>query len=51
MSMYRSGIEVGVAWLGKLCDKEATAQTTSGQTQYVSGTGLSSISKFQMISA
>lgn len=43
--MHRTGIEVGVAWLGKLCDKDATAQTTSGKTDYVSGTGLSSISK------
>ncbi|KAI8086477.1 Metallo-peptidase family M12-domain-containing protein [Halteromyces radiatus] len=39
-----TGVEVGIAWVGQLCQSEASSQTTSGgQTQYVAGAGVSSI--------
>ncbi|KAG0178510.1 hypothetical protein DFQ29_003385 [Apophysomyces sp. BC1021] len=43
MTSCATGVEVGIAWLKQLCVTEATAQTQNGVTQYVSGTGVSSI--------
>ena len=34
---------VGIAWLDTVCQKTAVSQTSSGSTQFVSGTGVSSI--------
>jgi hypothetical protein len=35
-----------VAWTKALCTSSATAQSTGGSTEYVSGTGVSSVGKF-----
>ena len=43
-----TGVEVGLAWLQQLCNTKATLQTsTNGKQQYVSGAGVSAISKCQ----
>lgn len=42
---YRSGAELGVAWTKALCTTTATPQTTGGATEYVSGTGVSSVTR------
>lgn len=45
--IYSTGVEVGLAWLKQLCNSGASTQkTASGKTQYVSGAGVSAISKF-----
>ncbi|TPX44797.1 hypothetical protein SeMB42_g04200 [Synchytrium endobioticum] len=38
-----TGPSVGIAWLGTVCETKFTSQQTNGQTQYVSGCGVSSI--------
>ncbi|KAI9365486.1 hypothetical protein DFJ73DRAFT_637880, partial [Zopfochytrium polystomum] len=38
-----SGTAVGIAWLQTTCMTSASSQSTSGSTEYVSGTGVSSI--------
>ncbi|CAO3624212.1 unnamed protein product [Cunninghamella echinulata] len=39
-----TGIEVGIAWVSQLCNSEVNTQTgSSGNTEYVSGAGVSSI--------
>ncbi|KAI8338854.1 Metallo-peptidase family M12-domain-containing protein [Chlamydoabsidia padenii] len=39
-----TGVEVGIAWVGQLCQAETNSQATStGGTQYVAGAGVSSI--------
>ncbi|ORZ11220.1 Metallo-peptidase family M12-domain-containing protein [Absidia repens] len=39
-----TGVEVGIAWVGQLCQSESSSQTSStGDTQYVAGAGVSSI--------
>ncbi|KAL0078490.1 Metallo-peptidase family M12-domain-containing protein [Phycomyces blakesleeanus] len=43
MTSCATGVEVGVAWLGRLCTSTAITQTDKGVTQHVSGTGVSSI--------
>ena len=40
--MYRTGQEVGIAWLSQVCNTEAI----SNHGEYTSGTGVSSVSKF-----
>lgn len=43
---YRTGVEVGLAWLKQLCKTGTTTQISSeGRTQYVSGAGVSAVSK------
>ena len=43
-STFRTGPEVGIAWMAQVCN---TASVKSGQNgEYTSGTGVSSISKF-----
>ncbi|KAI8059505.1 Metallo-peptidase family M12-domain-containing protein [Gongronella butleri] len=43
MTNCPTGAELGIAWLGVLCETSAQPQTQGGQTQYVSGTGVSSV--------
>lgn len=43
MTQCNTGPSVGVAWLGMLCTKDAFQQVRNGVSQYVSGTGVSSI--------
>lgn len=46
MDTTSTGVEVGIAWVGQLCQSETSSQTSStGTTQYVAGAGVSSISK------
>lgn len=47
--LYSTGVEVGLAWLKQLCNTEATAQINSdGKKQFVSGAGVSAISKSRL---
>ncbi|KAI9279447.1 Metallo-peptidase family M12-domain-containing protein [Umbelopsis sp. AD052] len=43
MTQCNTGTQVGIAWLQQLCSYKATLQAQSGVSQYVSGTGVSSI--------
>ncbi|KAI9278850.1 Metallo-peptidase family M12-domain-containing protein [Phascolomyces articulosus] len=43
MTNCATGVEVGVAWLQQLCNMGVNQQSVGGQTQYVSGTGVSSV--------
>ncbi|CAO3591310.1 unnamed protein product [Absidia cylindrospora] len=43
MTNCPTGAELGVAWTKALCTTSATAQSTGGSTEYVSGTGVSSV--------
>lgn len=43
---HRTGAELGVAWVGALCTTDVQEQRTGGQTQYVSGTGVSSVGNY-----
>ncbi|KAI7862047.1 Metallo-peptidase family M12-domain-containing protein [Spinellus fusiger] len=43
LTQCATGVEVGVAWLSQLCTSSARSQVQNGVTQYVSGTGVSSI--------
>ncbi|KAG2217555.1 hypothetical protein INT45_006722, partial [Circinella minor] len=43
MTNCATGVEVGVAWLQQLCNMGVNQQSAGGQTQYVSGTGVSSV--------
>ncbi|RUS21904.1 Metallo-peptidase family M12-domain-containing protein [Jimgerdemannia flammicorona] len=46
MTKCFTGVKVGIAWLGMLCQTQATVQQDSdGLTEYVSGTGVSSITR------
>ena len=49
-SVWSTGTQVGIAWLKQLCQYKASLQSQGGQQQYVSGTGVSSISKSNFIS-
>lgn len=40
-----TGTQVGIAWLKQLCEYKVSQQNQEGEQQYVSGTGVSSISK------
>lgn len=45
--IFSTGVEVGLAWLKQLCNTDATTQKSKdGKQQYVSGAGVSAISKF-----
>ena len=47
LTLNRTGVEVGLAWLKQLCNSGAELQISSeGKHQYVSGAGVSAISKF-----
>ncbi|KAI7862691.1 Metallo-peptidase family M12-domain-containing protein [Spinellus fusiger] len=43
MTNCATGVQVGVAWLSKLCTSTVFTQNNGGVTEYVSGTGVSSI--------
>ncbi|KAI9306123.1 Metallo-peptidase family M12-domain-containing protein, partial [Cunninghamella echinulata] len=43
MTNCPTGAELGVAWVGALCTTDVQQQRDGGQTQYVSGTGVSSV--------
>lgn len=40
---YRTGAEVGIAWMSQVCNTGAIRSSSTGE--YTSGTGVSSISK------
>lgn len=42
--VYSTGPEVGIAWMSQVCNTAAVRSGTGGD--YTSGTGVSSISKF-----
>jgi hypothetical protein len=45
-----AGLEVGLAWLNQLCNYKVDKQNAdNGKKQYVSGTGVTSISKLLFI--
>jgi hypothetical protein len=49
MGTASTGVEVGIAWVGQLCQSETSSQSSStGNTQYVAGAGVSSISKYRV---
>ncbi|KAL1920050.1 uncharacterized protein VTP21DRAFT_1196 [Calcarisporiella thermophila] len=45
MTKCGSGARVGIAWLGQLCNTTATQQKTENGMEWVSGTGVSSITR------
>lgn len=43
--IYRTGAELGVAWTKALCTTSSHAQSSGTGTEYVSGTGVSSVTR------
>lgn len=43
MTRCSTGPTVGISWLGRACQSTVLQQNNGGRTEYVSGTGVSSV--------